>query len=177
MQQQTPSITALQRITLFPYFGSSIFVHLFKSLHRLKFLFSQPFVDSEASHFPSLPLSGKQALEMSLKIQAAAFFGALATTVSAHGHVGGVIAGGTYYQGYDRSFQYQASPPSVVGWSCPQCLGNGFVDPTMFSDNSKIACHKDATAGQAVTKVAAGGTVELQWTTCTWLLLSSPLLS
>ena len=57
MQQQTPSITALQRVALFPYFGSSIFVHLFKSLHRLKFLFSQPFVDSEASHFPFLPLS------------------------------------------------------------------------------------------------------------------------
>ncbi|KAF2180219.1 lytic polysaccharide monooxygenase [Zopfia rhizophila CBS 207.26] len=100
---------------------------------------------------------------MSLKIQAAALLGALATTVKAHGHVTGVVADGTYYQGYDPSFQYQQTPPKVVGWSCPQCLDNGFVDPPMYS-NSNIACHKSATAGQAVAKVAAGGTVELQWT-------------
>jgi hypothetical protein len=35
----------------------------------------------------------------------------------------------------------------------------------MYSDNSKIACHKDATVGQAQVEVAAGSTVELQWTT------------
>ncbi|KAF2710868.1 lytic polysaccharide monooxygenase [Pleomassaria siparia CBS 279.74] len=102
---------------------------------------------------------------MSFKIQAAALLSALATTVSAHGHVTGIVADGTYYLGYDPSFQYQSTPPSVVGWSCPQCLDNGFVDPTMYTDNSKIACHKDATAGQAVAKVAAGGTIDLQWST------------
>jgi cellulase len=99
---------------------------------------------------------------MSFKIQAVALLGALAT-VSAHGGVRGVVADGVYYEGYNPSMQYQATPPSVVGWSCPECLDNGFVDPTMYTDVTKIACHKDATAGQAVAKVAAGGTVELQW--------------
>jgi hypothetical protein len=101
---------------------------------------------------------------MSLKIQAAALLGAFASSVSAHGHVSGIVADGKYYTGYDPSFQYQASPPAVPGWSCPECLDNGFVDPTMYTDNSKIACHKDATVGQAQATVAAGGKVELQWT-------------
>ncbi|KAF2660827.1 lytic polysaccharide monooxygenase [Lophiostoma macrostomum CBS 122681] len=102
---------------------------------------------------------------MSAKIHAAALLGALASTVSAHGHVSGIVAGDTYYQGYDPSFQYSASPPAVAGWSCPECLDNGFVAPSSYGDNSKIACHKDATVGQAQVEVAAGSTVELQWTT------------
>jgi hypothetical protein len=35
----------------------------------------------------------------------------------------------------------------------------------MYTENSKIACHKDATVGQAQATVSAGGTVELQWNT------------
>ncbi|KAF2471362.1 uncharacterized protein BDR25DRAFT_368188 [Lindgomyces ingoldianus] len=100
---------------------------------------------------------------MSLRVQVAALVGTLVTTITAHGHVSGIVADGTYYQGYDPSFQYQATPPKVVGWSCPQCLDNGFVSPDMYT-TSNIACHKNATAGQASAKVAAGGTVELQWT-------------
>lgn len=35
----------------------------------------------------------------------------------------------------------------------------------MYSDVSKIACHKDATAGAKVATVKAGGSVEIQWST------------
>ncbi|KAF2118909.1 glycosyl hydrolase family 61-domain-containing protein [Lophiotrema nucula] len=101
---------------------------------------------------------------MSFKIQAAALLGALASTASAHGHISGIIADGTYYQGYDPSMQYQSPPPSVVGWSCPECLDNSFVDPTMYT-TSDIACHKNATVGGTSASVAAGGKVEFQWTT------------
>ncbi|ORY17986.1 putative endoglucanase, partial [Clohesyomyces aquaticus] len=100
---------------------------------------------------------------MSFKIHVAALVGALVSATSAHGHVSGIVADGTFYPGYDPSFQYQATPPKVVGWSCPGCLDNGFVSPDMYT-TSNIACHKNATAGQASAKVAAGGTVELQWT-------------
>lgn len=41
----------------------------------------------------------------------------------------------------------------------------GFVDPTMYTDVTKIACHKDATAGAKVAQVKAGGTIDIQWTT------------
>ena len=89
--------------------------------------------------------------------------GAISTTVSAHGHVTGVVADGTYFQGYSPSMQFQNPPPAVVGWSCPQCLDNGFVEPSMFS-TSNIACHKGATAAQKSATVSAGGKVEIQWT-------------
>jgi cellulase len=100
---------------------------------------------------------------MSFKIQAAALLAALATTVSAHGGVRGVVADGTYFEAYNPSMQYQTPAPKVVGWSVPEQLDNGFVVPSMYSKNSKIACHKDATVGQAQATVAAGGKVERQW--------------
>ncbi|PSN68410.1 hypothetical protein BS50DRAFT_363216 [Corynespora cassiicola Philippines] len=102
---------------------------------------------------------------MSYKVQAAALVGALAATVKAHGHVSGAVVDGQYYQGYDPSFQYQTPAPEVIGWSNPQGLDNGFVDPSMYGDVAKIACHKDATAGKKVAQVKAGGTIDLQWTT------------
>ena len=51
----------------------------------------------------------------------------LLARVSAHGYVSGIVANGTYYQGYNPSFQYAQAPPSVAGWSDPENLGNGFV--------------------------------------------------
>lgn len=170
MDRKYFSTTAPKRSSLFSLLALPFVLCFPGPLHRLKLvIFSQAFVNLEARtplyrsihHTIRIPFSA-----MSLKIQAAALLGALATTVSAHRHVSGIVADGTYYQGYDPSFQYQATPPSVVGWSCPQCLDNGFVDPKMYTDDTKIACHKDATAGQTVAKVAAGGTAELQWTTC-----------
>lgn len=96
-------------------------------------------------------------------LQAAALLGAFVSSVAAHGHVQGIVVDGTYYEGYSPSFQYMSTPPAVIGWSCPECLDNGFVPPDMYGGEN-ITCHKDATPGQAHATVAAGGTVELQWT-------------
>ena len=102
---------------------------------------------------------------MPSKIQVAAILGAVAASVNAHGHLSDIKVDGTDYTAYDPSFQYQTPTPEVIEWSCPECLDNGFVDPSMYTDVTKIACHKDATAGAKVAKVAAGGTVDIQWNT------------
>jgi cellulase len=102
---------------------------------------------------------------MPSKIQIAAILGAVAASVNAHGHLSDIKVDGTDYQAYDPSFQYQTPSPEVIEWSCPECLDNGFVDPSMYTDVTKIACHKDATAGAKVAKVAAGGTLDIQWNT------------
>ncbi|OSS48052.1 hypothetical protein B5807_06679 [Epicoccum nigrum] len=102
---------------------------------------------------------------MPSKIQVAAILGAVAASVNAHGHIASVKVDGTAYTAYDPSFQYQTPAPEVIEWSCPECLDNGFVDPTMYTEVDKIACHKDATAGAKVAKVAAGGSIDIQWTT------------
>lgn len=100
---------------------------------------------------------------MPSKIQAAALLGALVSSVNAHGHLSSIKVDGTTYIAYDPSFQYQNPAPEVIEWSCPKCLDNGFVDPTMYSDVTKIACHKDATAGAKVATVKAGGSIDIQW--------------
>jgi cellulase len=102
---------------------------------------------------------------MSYKLQAAALIGAFAASVSAHGHLAAISVDGEAFTAYDPSFQYQTPSPEVIEWSCPECLDNGFVDPTMYGDVDKISCHKDATAGGKVAKVAAGGKIDIQWTT------------
>lgn len=102
---------------------------------------------------------------MPSKIQIAAVLGAVAASVNAHGHLSDIKVDGTDYTAYDPSFQYQTPSPEVIEWSCPECLDNGFVDPSMYTDVTKIACHKDATAGAKVAKVAAGGTLDIQWNT------------
>lgn len=98
-------------------------------------------------------------------IQAAALVGALVATVKAHGHIENIKVDGQAYTAYDPSFQYSNPAPEVIEWSCPECLDNGFVDPSMYTDVTKIACHKDATTGAKVAKVAAGGTIDIQWNT------------
>jgi len=102
---------------------------------------------------------------MPSKIQAAALIGALAAAVNAHGHLAALKVDGQDFTAYDPSFQYQKPSPEVIEWSCPECLDNGFVSPDMYTDASKIACHKDATAGAKVAKVAAGGKIDISWTT------------
>ena len=102
---------------------------------------------------------------MSSKIQVAALLGALAASVKAHGHLSAISVDGTPYTAYNPSFQYQNPAPEVIEWSCPECLDNGFVDPSMYTDVTKIACHKDATAGAKVAQVKAGGTIDIQWNT------------
>ena len=88
----------------------------------------------------------------------------LAASVAAHGYVQGIVADGTYYQGYNPSFQYQQTAPSVAGWSDPENLSNGYVAPSAAGDPDVI-CHLSATPGTASATVAAGGKVELQWNT------------
>ncbi|KAF7197980.1 Endoglucanase-4 [Pseudocercospora fuligena] len=97
-------------------------------------------------------------------VKTVSILGSLAASVSAHGYVQGVVVAGTYYEGYSPSFQYQSPPPDVIGWSDPENLSNGYVAPSAFADPD-IICHLDATPGAISAKVAAGDTVELQWTT------------
>lgn len=48
-------------------------------------------------------------------------FGTLVTVthVACHGIVSGIVAGGTYYEGYSPSFQYQQKPP-IGMWGSPE---------------------------------------------------------
>jgi cellulase len=105
------------------------------------------------------------AFKMPSKIQVATLLGALASSVKAHGHLASIKVDGQAFTAYDPSFQYQNPAPEVIEWSCPECLDNGFVSPDMYTDATKIACHKDATAGAKVAKVKAGGSIDIQWTT------------
>ena len=95
-------------------------------------------------------------------LQTAAIVGSLAASVSAHGIVQGIIAGGKWYSGYNPSFQYQDPPPTVIGWSTPEDQSLGFIDPNNYT-SSDIICHLGATPGGASAKVEAGSVVELQW--------------
>ncbi|TVY16394.1 Endoglucanase-4 [Lachnellula arida] len=93
-----------------------------------------------------------------------AITGALAfvSRVAAHGTVTGIVADGVYYEGYHASNQYLAVQPVVVGWSTPEDQSNGFIDPNNYT-TSEIICHLGATNAQTSATVAAGGSVELQW--------------
>ncbi|CAG8958824.1 hypothetical protein HYFRA_00011775 [Hymenoscyphus fraxineus] len=98
------------------------------------------------------------------KISAVASAIAFATKVAAHGTVSGVVADGVYYPGYNANFQYMATAPVVVGWSTPQDQDNGFIAPDQYS-SPDIICHRGATNAGTSAKVAAGGKIDLQWTT------------
>ncbi|EXJ55612.1 murein transglycosylase [Cladophialophora yegresii CBS 114405] len=92
-----------------------------------------------------------------------ATFGTLAllSSVSAHGIVSGIVANGAWQSGYDPSFQYSNPPPVVAGWSMPQVSDRGFVSDYTSPD---IICHRGATPGGSYVSVAAGDSIELQWT-------------
>jgi lytic cellulose monooxygenase (C1-hydroxylating) len=86
---------------------------------------------------------------------------AFASKAAAHGIVTGIVADGQYNLGYDPAFQYQRPPPTVAGWSIPTVQDRGFVTDLNGPD---IICHKGATPGGAYVQIAAGGTLEFQWT-------------
>lgn len=67
------------------------------------------------------------------------------------------------YPGYTIGFAYSDNPPPVVGWSISEDKDTGYVSPGSYS-NPDIICHKGATPAQKYVTVAAGATVELQWT-------------
>ncbi|KXL41815.1 lytic polysaccharide monooxygenase, partial [Acidomyces richmondensis BFW] len=96
-------------------------------------------------------------------IQIAALLGSLAATVAGHGRVQGIVAGGIWYEGYNPSFQYENPAPVVIGWSDPEDLSNGFIDPSNYT-TPEIICHLGATPAGTAAKVKAGSKVELQWT-------------
>ena len=83
--------------------------------------------------------------------------------VAAHGTVSGIVADGIYYQGYSPSMQYANPQPNIIGWSVPEDLSNGFIDPNNCT-SPNIICHLGATPAPISASVKAGGTVELQWT-------------
>lgn len=96
-------------------------------------------------------------------ISTVALLGSMIASVSAHGHISGIVAGGQYYPGAVPSNQYQSPPPDVVGWYADN-QDNGFVDGSSYT-NTDIVCHKSATPGQVEADVVPGDTVELQWST------------
>ncbi|KAK3387510.1 glycosyl hydrolase family 61-domain-containing protein [Podospora didyma] len=96
-----------------------------------------------------------------------AIFGVVfaATEVCAHGIATALVVfpTGTFYQGYNPSYQWSRPPPVVVGWSTPDDLQNTFVSPTSY-DKPDIVCHFGATPAGAAAPVNAGDTIEIQWT-------------
>ncbi|KAK8248058.1 family 61 glycosyl hydrolase [Phyllosticta capitalensis] len=100
---------------------------------------------------------------MSAIFKNAALLGALASTAAAHGTLQGIVADGTYYEGYSPSFQYQTPAPVVIGWSIPEDLDNGYVAPDAYT-NANIICHKGATNAKTSAPIKAGSNVTLEWT-------------
>lgn len=88
---------------------------------------------------------------------------ALAAQVSAHGIVTGIVADGVYNRGYHPDFSFWNEKPVVAGWSTPTLSNQRFVGPEYLNEK-EIICHEDSTPGGTHVKIAAGGTLELQWT-------------
>ena len=72
-------------------------------------------------------------------VRSAAVVGSLVSLVAAHGYVSGIVADGVYYLGYNPAFQYANPAPAVAGWSDPEDLGNGFIDPNNYT-TPEIIC-------------------------------------
>lgn len=94
-------------------------------------------------------------------IAAVAAFSA-GTLVSAHGTISGVVSGGKWYSGTSPNWIY-GTKPDTAGWYA-QNQDNGFVGPDSYG-NGDIDCHKSATVGGTPIPVAAGDTIDLEWTT------------
>ncbi|KAK1983061.1 family 61 glycosyl hydrolase [Colletotrichum cereale] len=86
-----------------------------------------------------------------------------AATVAAHGHVTNIVINGVSYRNYiPVQDPYTNNPPLVAGWTIDQ-RDNGFVAPDAYNAPD-IICHRQAVAGKGRITVAAGDTVQLQWT-------------
>lgn len=87
---------------------------------------------------------------------------AAAVTVSAHGFVQEITIDGVAYEGYNVfKHPYQPEVPTVVGWT-NTATDSGFVSPDKYN-TPDIICHLDATNAKGHARVAAGGSVWLQW--------------
>ncbi|WQF79187.1 Putative Cellulose-binding domain, fungal, auxiliary Activity family 9 [Colletotrichum destructivum] len=86
-----------------------------------------------------------------------------AATVAAHGHVTNVVVNGVSYRNYiPVQDPYTNNPPLVAGWTIEQ-RDNGFVAPNAYNAPD-IICHRQAVSARARITVAAGDTIQLQWT-------------
>lgn len=83
--------------------------------------------------------------------------------VSAHGHVTGIVADGTWYSGWNAEMKYQNPIPSVAGWQADN-LDNGFISPSAFS-SSDIICHKASKPGTFHIPAKPGSKITFQWNT------------
>ncbi|KAK1573253.1 family 61 glycosyl hydrolase [Colletotrichum navitas] len=102
---------------------------------------------------------------MSYRSKASGFVAILASaaTVAAHGHVTNIVINGVSYRNYiPVQDPYTNNPPLVAGWTIDQ-RDNGFVAPDAYNAPD-IICHRQAVAGKGRITVAAGDTVQLQWT-------------
>lgn len=92
--------------------------------------------------------------------------GALAGSAAAHGFVSGFVTDGTWNQNFILDYYYQrvntGSFPDVAGWYAEN-LDSGFIEPSKFN-TVDINCHKNAEPGALTATVAAGGTIDFQWT-------------
>jgi hypothetical protein len=92
--------------------------------------------------------------------------GAFVGTTVAHGTVQSFKTDGVSNGGWLLDYYYMIkngqTPPKVAGWYAEN-LDNGFVAPDAYQ-STDIICHKAAKPGETSAKVAAGGTVEFQWT-------------
>ncbi|TLD19050.1 hypothetical protein PspLS_10005 [Pyricularia sp. CBS 133598] len=88
-----------------------------------------------------------------------------AASVSAHGHITKVTAGGKEFPGFSpfNGINAQTLTAQTVGWGTLQS-DNGFV-PVSSLGNADIACHKSSKAAPASVPIAAGESMTIQWDT------------
>ncbi|KAK6426678.1 hypothetical protein LTR95_016086 [Oleoguttula sp. CCFEE 5521] len=87
---------------------------------------------------------------------------AILPSVSAHGHVQGIMANGKYTPNTTPNWIYGTKPVSP-GWYAKD-QDNGFVAPDSYG-SPDIICHKEATPGANSVEVAAGSKMTLFWDT------------
>lgn len=103
---------------------------------------------------------------MSFKSATVAMIGVFATSAIAHGTVSSFTTDGTENGGFLLEYFYMKQSnqpvPDIAAWHAEN-LDNGFASPDEYSDVN-INCHKNASPGPITASVAAGGTVDFQWT-------------
>ncbi|KAF2183670.1 lytic polysaccharide monooxygenase [Zopfia rhizophila CBS 207.26] len=87
----------------------------------------------------------------------------LPTLISAHGHVTGIVADGTWYTGWNAEMKYQNPIPATAGWQADN-LDNGFVTPSDFG-SANIICHKSAKNGNTYIPAKPGSKITFLWNT------------
>ncbi|KAI9644402.1 hypothetical protein NHQ30_007759 [Ciborinia camelliae] len=90
-------------------------------------------------------------------------FAGMVATVAAHGYVSGIVAGGTYYSGWHTSYAYSSPQPKSIGWADTN-LDLGPEYPSTYA-TPDIICAQNATNAALSASIAAGDTIDFQWTT------------